>query len=182
VNKNRLKNSFLKKFNSRFIWREISKMINLKFLCFSDIFLCRGNKDFSILSEYIFDIYLEDFFAFINDIYIKYNFRLFLVFRTLPYFPIGFSPIEFGKNKKFFNLKKKFLHSYGSFCSSYFIKHNKKLNSFKRCTTVINYKYHSIVFFSSSKKFSVFIKQKLFSFIRSNLHFDVLECATCLSR
>jgi hypothetical protein len=73
VNKNKLKSFLFSTFNSSFLSQEILRMINLSVLGFSKSFLCRGNKNFSFLSEYLLEIYLEDFSLFFNEISLKYN-------------------------------------------------------------------------------------------------------------
>ena len=101
VNKKKLKNSFIEKFHSNLLWVEINKMINVKLLSFSKTYLCRGNKSFSILSEYLFDIYLQDLNLFINSLYTKYNNQVFLLSNMFQPLPIYFSPVKFGRNKDF---------------------------------------------------------------------------------
>nr|AMD08057.1 maturase-like protein 2 [Euglena mutabilis] len=159
---------------------EINKMLKFKFLSFSNTFLCRGHKDFSILSEYLFDIYMEDFSFFIFESYSKYNHKFFLVSDNNLNFPIFSSPIKLNIGKPVINLKKNVVSFYSSFSSSYLKNYNKNVDLFNRSFNLIRYKSHSIVFLTGSKKFSFFIKQKILSFIKSNLHFDVSECATCL--
>ena len=180
VNKKKLKNSFIEKFHSNLLWVEINKMINVKLLSFSKTYLCRGNKSFSILSEYLFDIYLQDLNLFINSLYTKYNNQVFLLSNIFQPLPIYFSPVKFGKNKNFSNLIEVFSFSYRNIYSSHNFKNSKKIINLKRCINVFMYKHHFCMFFSGSKDFSYFIQEKFFSFVKSNLHFGILECATCI--
>lgn len=167
----------MKIFGSKLIWLEITKMIDTNFLCFSNKFLCRGNKDFSILSEYSFDIYMEGFLIFANTLCTKYNNQVFLFSSLSKNSFINSFPTKFHLNNNFSNLKKVFLSCYKNFYSFYIIHISKNIMLFKRNFHLYMYKYHSIIFFSGSKKFSLFIKQKVFSFVKSNLHFDIFECA-----
>lgn len=169
INKNRLKNVLLKSIGSVFVWVEIQKMISFSFLGFSNRFLCRGNKTFSLLSEYVFEIYLEDFYIFLNDIFLKYNQNFFFVYPT---FPLFFSPSKFLKINERFNLKETFILNYRNFS-----KKSYTFSKFKRCIESIKYKYHFLIFFYGSKNFSLFVKKKIFSFVKSSLHFDIIESA-----
>jgi hypothetical protein len=63
---------------------------------------------------------------------------------------------------------------------TYIKKQTHNVFSFKRHVDLIRYKYNFLIFFSGSKIFSLHIKKKLFSFVKSSLHFDILESATWL--
>lgn len=178
INIKKLKNSFIQIFHSNFIWLEIKKMINKQLLSFSSEFLCRGNKNFSVLSEYLFDIYLNDLCLFFDTIYAKYNNQIFLLSSTYPSHTKFLSPVKLGKFISFSSLKEIGSFSYQNIYSLNIISNNKKIINLKRCVSVFMYKHHFCMFFSGSKNFSYFIQQKTFSFVKSNLHFDILECAT----
>jgi len=155
-------------------------MINISFIGFSKSFLCRGNKNFSILSEYLFEIYLEDFSLYFNELSLKYNQDVFFSNAGIQSFPLFISPLKFSKVQLFFNLKECIFISYNNFYLSYLSRHTFNFFRFKRHIDLIRYKYNVLVFFSGSKKFCIYIKRKIFSFVKSILHFDILESVTRL--
>lgn len=180
INIKKLKNSFIEIFHSSSIWLEIKKMIDKQLLSFSTEFLCRGNKNFSVLSEYLFEIYLYDLCLFFDSIYAKYNNQVFLLSNMYSSTTIFLSPMKFGKFANFSSLKEFGSFSYQNIYSFNTFRKSKKIITLKRFVSVFMYKHHFCMFFSGSKNFSYFIQQKIFSFVKSNLHFDILECVTGL--
>jgi len=180
VNKNKLKSFLFSTFNSSFLSQEILRMINLSVLGFSKSFLCRGNKNFSFLSEYLLEIYLEDFSLFFNEISLKYNQEFFFTNSAIEVPNLFLSPLKFTKLNLFFNIKKRMIVSLNNLYLTYLPKQTHNVFSFKRHIDLIRYKYNFLIFFSGSRNFSLHIKKKLFSFVKSSLHLDILESATWL--
>lgn len=192
VNKRILKNIFLKNFKNLRIWKEIESIINANLISFSNFSTDKNYKFYFVyLSIFLFEVYLSELdlfikkFIFIFDssqnIYdspiINNNLGSFV------FFSYTFNPLKLEKYLKPF----KCLNQLGLFRQKffYFLFANLKNYSFyffRRnifFTKFLRYCFFGIV---GSKDFVIFVKNKVLSFLRSSLHFEMEKVQIFLTR
>nr|AKL78972.1 maturase [Euglena viridis] len=186
INKNRLKNIILKTLKDNFIWCEIEKMFASNILDFSNKYIYQGfnNSEFSLFSNFLLNVYLNELDYYILDIMNKYNFnkKLFLNSQTSlksfkiyevtlrQYIPIKLEKkLNSFKNIKFLNVDK--YNNLRSFYSDYLI--NNIL--FDKSIEYTRYLDYFIIGCIGSKNFLLLIQNKLVNFLKSSLHFDVKD-------
>jgi hypothetical protein len=180
INRNRLKNIFLKTFKDNRFWEELDKMFLCDFLniCSSSIYKKNNILGFNVLSFFLLNIYLNELDVYIYDISITYNSRINLVCfenfllkysENMCFFLLKFYPLKFSKflfyfksfnNVRDFNFSSLFDFIYFSF-------------KFNRSLSYVRYLHYFLLGVVGSKSFSIFIRDKIVSFLRSNLHFNV---------
>lgn len=173
LNKNRLKNIFLNIIKDIRIWIEIDKLLNFGIVDISnDIFYRNFDlKNFNSLAYFLFNVYLSEFdfyaFSLCNRFYFKNNnFSEGSIYSKLKYF--YFNEIDslklyrkaefFKKSKNFKIINKK---------NSKFI--DRSQHSFFREILYFRYLNYFLVPLVSSKLFSLKLKNKIVSFLKSNL-------------
>ena len=187
INKNKLKNIFKKALIDNTFWSEIEKMIKVGIIDFSSkaIYTSKNIFSNSLLSTFLFNIYLIEFEFFIFQIALKYNLRKIIKkkfflsqnknFSLYKKNFIEYSPINLeNKLMKFKNIRFLYVDKYNKFKRFFFEKRNF-LVPFTKHIYYARYIDHFIFGFISSKIFVFSIQKKLVSFIRSNLHFDVKD-------
>nr|YP_009137058.1 maturase [Euglena viridis]AJF21611.1 maturase [Euglena viridis] len=181
INKNRLKNIILKTFKDNILWVEIEKMFVSHILDFSRSHIYQGsnNSTFSLLSHFLFNIYLNELDYYVFDLINKYNFNKKLFsngIKSLTSFEVllkQYTPIKLEKrlnnfkNIKVFNIEK--YNSFGRFYSDSFL--NNIL--FDKSIEYIRFLDYFIIGFVGSKNFVCGIQNKLTNFLKSSLHFDI---------
>lgn len=176
VNIYRLKNIFFKYLNDIYIWEEIHKLSDFGLVDFSDrfIYLKRDFFNNSLLSIFLFEIYFSELDTFVRKLVYQFfssktlyfkdkNFSNQQIFSNLLYSPLFLSKSLFN----FKSLKNLFLYKFGIirkfyFYKTFFLTFSRKFN-YKR------YKDQCLVGITGSKEFSLFLKNKFSTFIRSNL-------------
>nr|YP_010700262.1 putative group II intron reverse transcriptase/maturase mat2 [Euglena undulata]WCH63461.1 putative group II intron reverse transcriptase/maturase mat2 [Euglena undulata] len=190
LNKNRMKNIFLKIFNDVFVWEEIEKMFNTNFLSISDDFLycSRTNLGRSALSVLLFEIYIHQLDMFFFDFIRSFSFRrkifsfdisnfnrkrdlLFPLKKILSFF----FPVRLGVNiSNFINIKNIVTIKY-SRLNEYYLDNIFIYENFDKYVYYTRYLDSFLLGFVSNKGFVNFAQKKLLDFVRTNLHFEVKD-------
>ena len=185
VNHNRLKNIFLKYCPDNCIWNEISKLlkvgiVNLKISSPNDLGISQG----SVLSPFLFNVYMTEFDNFVELLQLKYNkenekfskdssiknkYEQFArKFRTKR--GLATTLAQTGSPELVLALYKKehsaFLKQYGS---------TKGENKNLRRITYVRYADDFIVGITGSRDFALKVSTEMESFLKSNLHFNVSQ-------
>ena len=178
LHKSRLRNFFLFYLNDSLFWDELEKFFYPNSLNFNYEFIYEKNSalNTSLISILLLEMYLFEFDRFILNLSFKCS-----SFKTI------LSLFNFKNDNFSFFMKysplcfERFLYNLGNFDLLAYKKHSfsrlKLLDSFSliysRHFSAIRYKDHLLLGFSSSRKFALNIKDKLISFLRSTLAFDL---------
>jgi hypothetical protein len=186
INRNRLKNIFLNYCADHRIWNEINKIINAKIISFMSISSCNdlGISQNSVLSPFLFNIYMTILDKFVESLQLKYNNSTF------------FSATPFIIQNDYKQLMKKFKTKRGlaniifqtgspKLVLALFKKeksafYKKYSSSFGETTSLRQIKYiryadDFLISISGSRKFALNIASLIKNFIKSNLHFVIHE-------
>lgn len=180
INRNRLKNIFLKNIGDIIFWNEIEKMINCNLVDISgnSVYLKSNFLSNNPLSYWLLEMYLSEFDIFLSNIAGNFGSRLNIYFLkelfSDKYFFSEFTPLKL-ENKliKYQSLKLNFIIQY-----SYIFE--KLLGKFMKCEVSLNrilYSARYLNFFSlgiiGSKNFSLTLRRKIISFVKTNLFFSI---------
>lgn len=172
---NRLKNIFFSCLGDSFLWREIEKLFNFNLLSFSFDAICE-NK--SILKNNFLALILFEMYLFEFDIFLSY---LSFTFSSAKNVPFRVCNNPFINDNYYFSLRLE--SKLNDFQTSSIL--NYSLFKFENPYSVANYslfvkrffncryKFHLLLGFTSSRKFSFFLKSKLIAFLRTVLYFDL---------
>lgn len=174
VNKNRLKNIFLKILKSHCIWIEIEKMMFVGLLEFSNnIYKNLNFKNFNSLSYFVFNVYLSEFDFYVFSVCYKFSKKFiftdsFSIFKFEPQSLGCFSPLKF--SFKIFNFCFKSKVDSIFFRSCFFFK----FIGFKNLCYFQKFNYVRYLDFfllgTITSKFFIFkLKYQFISFFKSNL-------------
>lgn len=174
LNKNRLKNLFLRVVKDTRVWDEIIKMMNDNIMEISpDYFYYDKNSQFlSFLSFFLFQIYCSELDFYISNLVLRLNTRSFikrkksLSVNLLKTKFLCLIPIKYSK---FSSLKLVDFKNPLFFDSSI----EKDCFIFERNINYVRYMDCFLLGISGSKNFSLRINSKITSFLRGNLHLDM---------
>lgn len=186
INKNILRNIFLSIIKDNKVWGEIEKMINLNILGISSLHIYNPTNIANNLSTFLLNLYLSQLDIYIKTLCHSSNFKKFLGFK--PYFLKVFYKRNLNVIKSYIPLKiSKYLKSFSDLKKIRILKQTKLDIMYKKNSSELNFsfffkhiyyiRYNENISLGiiGSKNFAKFIFRKLQSFIRSNLHFDLLE-------
>ena len=176
INQNRLKNIFLSYVNEKHVWKEIKKLLNIKFL---NIDNCFNNKSMhtSPLTNLLHNIYMTELDIFIqklNKLLMLSNSKILLKidknYNSIIY--------NFYKKSKTEHLDKKFLENTHLKLKKnqllYWNEVNKKLKTNqKNVLQYIRYKNHFLISLNSQRKLTLKIRKQIDTFIKSDLHLNL---------
>lgn len=179
INKNILKNFFIKTDLFDFLWIQVEKMLVSGFISFSKEFYYRKQYFGNLLVEFLFEVFfslLDEFFCSLSNLY---NSR-----KTL----LGVKKGTFYEKKKFFPVSVKLIPSMSlfgtlkTFCLNKltFLSSRLKKNGFseilvfERKLYYIRYKYHGFLTIVGSKEFAFFLRKHFLNFLKSNLHLSLI--------
>lgn len=190
VNHNRLKNIFCKRVKDTKFWLEINKMMLVGLLDFSGDLIYK-KQDFlkvSLLSSFLLDVYLSELDFFLKDLSVSFGskFNLYdssrssnldLERRKYNISLKNFISIKLEKNISEFSTLNKFslFKSQDIFSILKISSFNSSLRSFDKGIYFIRYLHHLLIGIIGSKNFSITVKNKIHSFLESDLHFAIYD-------
>lgn len=190
VNHNRLKNIFCKRVKDTKFWLEINKMMLVGLLDFSGDLIYK-KQDFlkvSLLSSFLLDVYLSELDFFLKDLSVSFGSKFNLYDSSRSYklnlerrkYNIGlknFVSIKLEKNISEFSTLNKFslFKSQDIFSILKISSFNSSLQSFDKGIYFIRYLHHLLIGIIGSKNFSITVKNKIHSFLESDLHFAIYD-------
>jgi hypothetical protein len=184
VNKNRLRNIFLKTVKDLRFWEEFEKMFNVGLIdiCSCDVFKKFDVFESSFLSTFFLNLYLSELDFYIFQLSFFYNSRINIIgFRNilskyskeLKYTFSYLLPVKFYNfSIDFNNLKELECFKFGTFFNLFPIFLTK---NFSRAFFYIRYLHYFLLLVNGSKYFSIYLKDKILTFIRSNLRLELKE-------
>lgn len=178
IHKNRLKN-IVNKFtcNDTKMWLAIEKMIYLNMVSFSDPYIYRDNSAirYSLLSNFLLNIYLLELDFFVTSFSTSYNIKSFVELNFKNYFEqlLIFKPVMFDKLALYNSSLRDLNTSKNTFIKKVYTRNVKDIIVFNRSIKYARFLDHFILGLSCSKNFAILLQKKLISFIRSNLHLDL---------
>ena len=184
VNKNRLKNIFSKFIKDKRFWEEVDKMflVGLIDISSSLIFKNCNFLESGLLSSFFLNLYLSELDLYIYNLSITYNCRInvisfkqtFLKYSKKLSFSFSYaSPIKFQRFfVNFISLKEIYLFNFKKFINLSFLFLTM---NFKRTFFYVRYLHYFLFAVIGSKSFSIYLKDKVISFLRSNLKLELSE-------
>lgn len=176
---NRLKNIFFSCLGDSLLWREIEKLFNLNLLSFSFDTICE-NK--SILKNNFLSLILFEMYIFEFDVFLSYLSFTFSSAKNLPFRFKDNSLLTVFRNYYFsLRFESKLTHFQTSAAINYsllksenpYSTSNINYSLFVKRFFNCRYKFHLLLAFTSSRRFSFFLKDKMIAFLRTVLFFDV---------
>ena len=181
VNRSRLKNIFLKYLNDTRIWNEISKMMKAGVIAPDLIFEEKGISQGSILSPFLFNVYMHEFDSFMqtltknnsNAVYdnvknIEAKREHNRILNRYKQSNIAERLREFGNIDTVINNKKA---EFKAFYEKY--KRTSGVDLDTRKILYIRYADDFLIGIVGSKKFANLVKNNINTFIRGNLHLEI---------
>lgn len=180
INRNRLRNIFLKNIAEVALWNEIDKMIecNLVGISANSVYLKSKFLDNNALSCWLLDMYFSELDIFLSNIINSFGSRLNIYYLNELFlyksFIFEFTPLKLEK-KLLMNKTLKL-----NFIIQYHFIIEKLLGKFMECEISLNrilYSARYLNFFSlgviGSKNFSLSLRRKIISFVKTNLFFSI---------
>lgn len=182
MNRNRLKNIFLKTIGDIAFWSEIEKLVNCNLIDISGnaIYLKSRFLDNKPLSYWLLEMYLNELDIFLANIVDSFGSRLNIylsnkLFSNKSFF-FKFIPLKLEKNLfKFKNLKLNYINQYSFVVEKLLGKFTLFEISLNRILYSARYLNHFSLGIIGSKNFSLSLRRKIISFIKTNLLFSIKD-------
>nr|YP_010700440.1 putative group II intron reverse transcriptase/maturase mat2 [Phacus arnoldii]WCH63578.1 putative group II intron reverse transcriptase/maturase mat2 [Phacus arnoldii] len=181
INKNRLKNIFLKTIKDIKVWKEVDKMLIAGIINFSNNMIYKQHdfRSFNSLSYLLFNVYLSEFDIYVFSLSYYFNFKYLLFKKSLLnrkkyiFFSRDLTPLKLTYGRLKFPALNYVLNNQTSGLSPNCCLLNYSNVSFQRSINYVRYLDYFFLGISSSRIFSLKIKSKLLSFLRGNLFFEL---------
>lgn len=179
INRRRLKNIFLKVVNNINLWNEIEKMINCNLINISDssIYMKSNFLETSLLASWLLDIYLNEFDLFLKGLIHNFSSKINVYSFNKNFskkFCSDFLPLRLEYSLYEHKILKFFFVNEYHFLNVSFLNNSLRLQlNLSRMIYFTRYLNFFCLGLIGSKRFSLSLKRKIISFVRSNLFFDI---------